>query len=317
MKASPRYVAGTSVPDTVPLPATAARQFGEGTTVAPHARVDAGAKMGSRCRIGDQAYVADDTVLGDRVTVQRAAQVWPGVRIGHDVLVGAGAVLASEPGDSGALLCIRDGASIGPNAVLRRGVTIGAGARVEAAAVVTRDVPAYGIVSGNPARITGYVQTKIVRVAPPVGPVPSVGLNDAVPRLRVSSASLRRLPRIPDARGTLSFGEVGAHLPFEPKRYFAVYDVPSGEVRGQHAHKELHEFLVCLKGSCAVVLDDGRARDEVVLDTPEIGLHLPPMVWGTQYRFSGDAVMLVLASDIYRDDDYIRDYDEYLRAIHA
>ena len=138
------------------------------------------------------------------------------------------------------------------------------------------------------------------------------GLGEPLPRLNVASAALYRIPKIVDLRGALSFGEIGAHLPFEPKRFFAVYDVPGPEVRGQHAHKELHEFLVCLKGSCVVALDDGTARDEVVLDSPEIGLHLPPMVWGTQYRYSSDAIMLVLASDIYRADDYIRDYDEYI-----
>ncbi|HEX9924551.1 MAG TPA: FdtA/QdtA family cupin domain-containing protein, partial [Anaerolineae bacterium] len=83
----------------------------------------------------------------------------------------------------------------------------------------------------------------------------------------------------------------------------------------EHAHRELHQFLVCIRGSCAVVLDDGQSRCEVALDRPTLGLHVPPMVWATQYKFSPDAVLLVLASDIYKADDYIRNYDEYLEIV--
>jgi dTDP-4-dehydrorhamnose 3,5-epimerase-like enzyme len=83
-------------------------------------------------------------------------------------------------------------------------------------------------------------------------------------------------------------------------------------VRGEHAHKACHQFLVCLKGACTIVLDDSVHRDEVRLDSPKVGLHIPPMVWGIQYRFSADALMLVLASDTYDADDYIRNYDDFL-----
>ena len=129
------------------------------------------------------------------------------------------------------------------------------------------------------------------------------------------SAALHRLPLISDMRGALTFGEIGQHLPFAIKRYFVVFDVPSREVRGEHAHRDLHEFLICLRGSCSVALDDGHARDEVVLDTPTIGLHVPPLVWRVHYKYTQDAVMLVLASDIYRADDYIRDYDRFIALV--
>ena len=105
---------------------------------------------------------------------------------------------------------------------------------------------------------------------------------------------------------------IGRHLPFTPQRFFAIYDVPSKEVRGEHAHRGLHQFLVCLKGTCSIVVDDGSRRDEVVLDSPAIGLHIPPLVWGIQYQYSDDALLLVLASGVYQADDYIRDYDEFL-----
>ena len=89
--------------------------------------------------------------------------------------------------------------------------------------------------------------------------------------------------------------------------------VTDHEIRGEHAHKELRQYLVCVRGSVSVAVDDGKNRDEFVLDTPGIGIYLPPMVWASQYKCSRDAVLLVLASDVYKEDDYIRDYDEYLR----
>ncbi len=107
-------------------------------------------------------------------------------------------------------------------------------------------------------------------------------------------------------------GEFDKHLPFVPKRYFVVFDVPSKDVRGEHAHKTLHEFLVCVHGSLSIVLDDGKSRGEVQLSSPTVGLHIPPLIWGIQYRFSRDAVLLVLASEPYDPNDYIRDYDEFL-----
>jgi UDP-2-acetamido-3-amino-2,3-dideoxy-glucuronate N-acetyltransferase len=160
-------------------------------------------------------------------------------------------------------------------------------------------------VVGNPARITGYVDT-------PLQPSAPLGSEGVAPDLRVKAARLIRLPLIEDLRGKLSFGEIEQHLPFTPKRYFLVFDVPSQEVRGEHAHKTLHQFLVCVKGSVSVALDDGQSRDEIKLDSSNLGLHIPPMVWGIQYKYSSDAVLLVLTSDVYRADDYIRDYDEFL-----
>jgi dTDP-4-dehydrorhamnose 3,5-epimerase-like enzyme len=132
---------------------------------------------------------------------------------------------------------------------------------------------------------------------------------------RVAGVKLHQMPIVDDLRGMLSFGEVENHLPFAPKRYFIVYGVPSKEVRGEHAHRELHQFLVCVQGSVSVVIDDGSSRDEVLLDSPGLGLHIPPLVWGIQYRYSLNAVLLVLASDTYKAEDYIRDYDEFLSVV--
>ena len=121
------------------------------------------------------------------------------------------------------------------------------------------------------------------------------------------------MPLVEDLRGALSHAEIGKQLPFEPKRHFLIYDVPTKEVRGEHAHRRLEQLLVSIRGEVAVVVDDGEARAQVVLDSPQRALYLPPMTWGTQYRYTPDAVLLVLASEKYDPDDYIRDYAEFRR----
>ena len=134
--------------------------------------------------------------------------------------------------------------------------------------------------------------------------------------LRARGARLLRLPVVRDDRGCLVWGEAGTQLPFEPTRFWSVFGVPPGESRGDHAHRLLHEVLVCLRGSCLVSVDDGVARDEVVLDDAGLGLYVPPLVWSRQHRFSADAVLLVLANERYRADDYIRDYAEFTAIAH-
>jgi UDP-2-acetamido-3-amino-2,3-dideoxy-glucuronate N-acetyltransferase len=134
---------------------------------------------------------------------------------------------------------------------------------------------------------------------------------------RVRGVTLWRLPEVQDTRGALSFCEIGRHLPFTVERYFLVFQVAGEAARGFHAHRTLHQFLTCVHGSCHVAVDDGETRQEFVLDSPSLGLHLPPMVWGTQYRYSPGAVLLVLASDPYDEADYIRDYAEFRELAHA
>jgi len=96
-----------------------------------------------------------------------------------------------------------------------------------------------------------------------------------------------------------------------------VFDVLSRDVLGEHAHRSLVQFLVRASGHCSVAVYDGSNRHEVTLDTPALGLYIPPMGWATQYRFSADATLLVLASESYDSDEYIRDYDEYLSLVRA
>lgn len=137
----------------------------------------------------------------------------------------------------------------------------------------------------------------------------------SVDHLSVKGVRLYHLPYYPDARGDLTVGELGCGLPFVPKRYFVVYSVPGPENRGDHAHIACEQFMLCLKGSCKVMVDDGSNSEDVLMDGPTLGLYVPPMVWAKEHRYSSDAVLLVLASEVYQSEDYIRDYDEYLRSL--
>ena len=143
-----------------------------------------------------------------------------------------------------------------------------------------------------------------------------MAVTSAVPKdlasLRTRGARLLRLPSISEESGTLVWGETGAHLPFEPQRFWCIYDVPPDGIRSDHAHRALQEILLCTSGSCAVTLDDGINRDEVVLDARDLGLYIPALTWNTLRRFSDHAVLFVLASEVYQPDDYIRDYHEFL-----
>jgi UDP-2-acetamido-3-amino-2,3-dideoxy-glucuronate N-acetyltransferase len=130
-----------------------------------------------------------------------------------------------------------------------------------------------------------------------------------------SNACLIELPDIKDPRGNITVGEFGRHVPFDVKRFFLIYQVPLVEMRGEHAHRECHQFLVCVRGRISVVGDDGHGRVEYFLDRPNLGFYMPPMTWGGQYNYSADALLLVFASHHYDSADYIRNYDDFTREL--
>src|SRR5215216_141430 len=133
--------------------------------------------------------------------------------------------------------------------------------------------------------------------------------------MRVCAVRVYHLPVVKDSRGSLSYAQYGELLPFIPIRYFVVFDVPEGQARGGHAHREVEQFLVCVKGRVRVTVDDGSNRDEVLLDGPRLGVYIPPRIWATQRDYSTDAVLLVLSSAAYDADEYIRDYEEFMRIV--
>lgn len=291
------------------------RDIGRGTRVWAFAHILPGARIGEDCNICDHTFIENDVVIGNRVTIKCGVQVWDGVRIEDDAFIGPNVTFTNDPAPRSKQYLpeypktwIRSGASIGANATVLPGLTIGRGAMVGAGAVVTRSVPPFAVVVGNPARILRYVDAGAEQRA-----APTVGASADPEMIRVSGVQLTSIPLIRDLRGSLCARELGRGLPFTPKRYFVVFEVPSKEVRGEHAHRELEQLLVCLRGSLAVVVDDGTQRQELILDSPELGLYVPPMIWGTQYKYTPDAVLLVLASEGYQPDDYIRDYDQFKR----
>ncbi len=125
------------------------------------------------------------------------------------------------------------------------------------------------------------------------------------------------LPKISDPRGNLTFIEGNKHIDFPITRVFYLYDVPGGADRGGHALKECHQLLVAISGSFDVILDDGANKKRVQLNRSYYGLHIPPLIWREMDNFSSGAVCLVLASRGYAEDDYYRDYQDYLSAINA
>jgi acetyltransferase-like isoleucine patch superfamily enzyme/dTDP-4-dehydrorhamnose 3,5-epimerase-like enzyme len=289
-------------------------QVGDGTTVWAFAQILPGARIGRDCNICAHTFIENEVVIGDRVTIQCGVQLWDGIVIEDDVFIGPNATFTSDalqrskhPARQFARTTIRKGASIGANATISAGLTVGERAMIRAGAVLTQDAPPRAILAGNPAQIDGYTDVSAEHPFQPE-PVPLVGSHSA----GVEGVVLHRLPLIDDVRGMLSFGEFERDVPFPIKRYFLVFGVSSKHIRGEHAHKTLHQFLVCVHGRCNVVVDDGTHRQEFILDSPSIGVYIPPLVWAVQYQYSPDAVLLVLASDYYDPQDYVRDYAEFL-----
>jgi hypothetical protein len=135
--------------------------------------------------------------------------------------------------------------------------------------------------------------------------------------MSITSCSLIDLPKISDPRGNLTFIEGNKHIDFPITRVFYLYDVPGGADRGGHALKECHQLLVAISGSFDVILDDGVNKKRVHLNRSYYGLHIPPLIWREMDNFSSGAVCLVLASRGYSEDDYYREYQDYLSAVHV
>lgn len=293
--------------------------IGERTNIWQFVVILPDAVIGADCNVCAHVFIENQVVIGDRVTIKSGVQIWDGITIENDVFIGPNATFTNDktPRSKQYLTDvmktrIEAGASIGAGAVILPGVQIGKGAMVGAGAVVTRSVPPHAIATGNPARIVGYMNSAPQTIALQAGSPPK---GEPILPSTVKGVKVHRIKRVTDIRGSISVGEFDRDLPFIAKRYFLVFGVPSVETRGEHAHRECQQFLICVAGSCAVVADDGVHRQEFLLDRPDMGLHLPPMTWGIQYKYSPDAVLLVFASHYYDNNDYIRDYNDFLNAL--
>ncbi len=129
--------------------------------------------------------------------------------------------------------------------------------------------------------------------------------------MSLDNCKIINLPKIEDPRGNLTFIEQNNHIPFEVRRVYYLYDVPGGGVRGGHAHYELHQFVIAANGSFDVILKEGDKNVRHHLNRSYYGLYLPPMTWRELDNFSSGSVCLVLASDVYDEGDYIREYSDF------
>ena len=132
--------------------------------------------------------------------------------------------------------------------------------------------------------------------------------------MNIDLCKIINLPRIQDSRGNLTFVEGGNHIPFDIQRVYYLYDVPGGSERGGHAHKGLHQLIIAMSGSFDVLLDDGANKKRVHLCRSYYGLYVCPMIWRELDNFSSGSVCMVLASNVYDEADYYRDYTEFLEA---
>jgi UDP-2-acetamido-3-amino-2,3-dideoxy-glucuronate N-acetyltransferase len=275
-----------------------------------------GAVVHATARIGPNCHLLGEVTIEAGVVLQGGVTLIGNITVGRNSIIEPGVCVADacpRPSQTGEadIVHVGPGTHIGAGTILLRGVRIGQRAWIEPGTVVSRNIPAYAIVSGNPAAITGYINDRNIQ---------DRHLSHIVTRLSepgvhtcdVEGVTLHRFDQIHDLRGDLSVGEFERNVPFRPKRYFIVSNVPSTETRGEHAHKKCCQFLICVTGGLSVVVDDGTRREEVLLDNPTLGLFIPAGIWGIQYKYSRDAVLLVYASDYYDPGDYIRDYDDFL-----
>lgn len=299
------------------------QHIGQNTRIWQHVTILHGAVIGEDVNICTQCFVENKVFIGNRVTIKSGVYLWDGVHIEDDVFIGPNVTFTNDKFPRSRRTPekiletkVRKGASIGAGAIILPGLEIGAYAMVSEGALVTQSVPPNAIVMGSPARITGYVEEVGGDSAPVMPHAVETEPTEKVTSIGIGKVTLHQLKKVQDIRGDLAVGEFPDEVPFVPKRFFFVYNVPSLETRGQHAHFMCEQFLICVKGSCAVVVDDGKHRKEIQLTAPDLGLYIPPMIWGIQYKYSEDAVLMVFASDRYDASDYIRDYQEFIKLSH-
>ena len=275
------------------------------------------AQIGSDCNICSHVFIENEVVIGNKVTIKSGVQIWDGVTLEDEVFVGPNVSFTNDKFPRSKKhqkkvmqTIIRRGASISSGAIILPGIEVGENAMIGAGAVVTNNVPANAIVKGNPGRITGYVDSSQIDVAQNYSSIEGEVSNTLID---VKGVEIITLKTFSDIRGNIAITNIKEDIPFVPKRFYMIYGVPSKETKGQYALKTCHQFITCARGSCKILLDDGKNRKEILLDSPRIGLYIHPKVWVSQYRFSEDALLSVFASEEYNPEDYIRNYSEFLK----
>ena len=284
---------------------------GSGTRVWAFAHVLSGAVIGSECNICDHVFIENDVVIGDKVTIKCGVQLWDGVRLGDEVFVGPNATFANDryprskvyPSEYLKTHVLR-GASIGANATILPGLTIGEGSLVAAGSVVTRDVPAKVLVQGNPARPSAFLDAAVVDV--------SVRDDCGDPVEILPGVEVRRAPRTSEQSGAPISIELARNIPFVAQHFCALTEISSGALADGHAYIRCAQFVVVLSGAVTALVDNARERRAVRLAAPGMAILTPPGTWGGYLAFAPRTMLGVFCSEPYDPADRIPDYRTFL-----
>ena len=289
--------------------------IGKGTRIWAFSHILSGAVIGEDCNICDHTFIENNVIVGNRVTIKCGVQLWDSTHVEDDVFIGPNVTFTNDKYArsrkypkkySGAYL--KSGCTVGANSTILPGITVGKKAMIGAGSVVTHDIPPNAIVSGNPARIEGYINTD-----EQLASIPKDFATEINNQEYFSGVKLIGLQKESDLRGDLTVLEIEDQLTFRANRIFTMFHVPNKYVRGSYALKKSTRFLICQSGTVNVMFDNGNNRKTIVLDDPSKGLIIPPLIWSSFYKFSENAILLTIASSRYDKEDYVRDYDEFLK----
>ncbi len=282
--------------------------IGQGTRVWAFAHILRGAKIGKECNICDGVFIENDVVVGDRVTIKCGVQLWDGLRLEDDVFVGPNVTFTNDPfprsrhyPEHFPRTSIQKGASIGANATILPGVTIGRHAMVGAGAVVTRSIPPYAVVLGNPARIVRFDGAQSVPIA-----------KDGPRTDEERESRVRYIVGAAGKGGELSEWLV-SELPFKIAQ-IALAPNSSHHLVSASAAMAAQRLFVALAGAVQIYCDDGMERRTFTLDRPSMALYIPVATWCVSFAHSRDAVLLLLASEEPARAEMLSDYEEYVKA---
>ena len=289
------------------------RDVGPGTRVWAFAHVLPGASVGADCNICDHVFIENDVLIGDRVTIKSGVQVWDGVRLEDDVFVGPNATFTNDRYPRSKVhppeflkTIVRRGASIGANATILPGITIGERALVAAGSVVTHDVSARVLVRGNPARPVAFLDVKLIDAS-------TFHAAKELSELMGGSVELRRLSCTADRGGSLVATDLAREVPFVPRSFFALVETPDGALRSDHARIRGIQLIVLLSGTVTALVDNARERTAVRLSASGDAILIPPGTWGGLLGFAPGTALAVFASEPDDAADFIRDYGEFQR----
>ena len=276
--------------------------IGTGTRIWAYVHILPGAIIGSDCNICDFVFIENKVSVGNQVTIKSGVQLWDGIVIEDKVFIGPNVTFTNDKyprsmswPETYPVTLVKTGASIGANATILPGITIGSYSMIGAGSVVTKDVPDYETVCGNPARIVSTKSKKSTENNP-----------------EFHENTLGKINLIRDSLGALQVLEFNEKIPFTPKRIFTLSEVPKGVTRGGHAHLNCEQFIFLQSGSVTLKIFNGSTWDNILLQGLAMSFYVPRLNWIELSDFSTNAVVLVLASHHYEEADYIRSMDEFM-----